>query len=364
MTLFSKTDSSHSRPPANNELEVSLFGPGVGESVVVHLGDGRWMVVDSCLNPTTKAPIALEYLQFLNVTARTAICAVVLTHWHDDHTAGAARILEDAPQAKFICSVAFGADELRGALEVSSALRNARTGVDELRKVFDHLRISKRKPVLAMANRPLLNTPHALVTAMSPADASVWRAFGTLAPLLVARKGERLRRVPRHLENDASVALRVEFGPLCVILGGDLEAGTGPDRGWRAVVHDPLRNRVRGGVYKVAHHGSDDADVDEIWTDLLEPSSIAIVTPYARGRVFRPSDEDRRRLLDRTPNVHLTSPTKPHRAKSLTRPGERLLRRRGIRVQEVDQRMGHVRVRATLDSTPVVEHFGAAAMIR
>lgn len=38
-------------PPVADELEVSVFGPGVGESVVVHLGHGDWMVVDSCLNP-------------------------------------------------------------------------------------------------------------------------------------------------------------------------------------------------------------------------------------------------------------------------------------------------------------------------
>jgi hypothetical protein len=364
MTIFSQTDSSHSRPPAPDELEISLFGPGVGESVVVHLGDGRWMVVDSCLNPISREPIALEYLRFLSVDPRSALCGMVVTHWHDDHTAGTTRILEGAPEAKLVCSTAFGADELRRALEVSNALRNARTGVDELRKVFDHLHRTKRKPVLAVANRPIISTARALVTALSPADTTLWRAFGSLAPLLLAKKGQCLRRVPRHMENDASVALRIEFGSFCVVLGGDLEAGTGADRGWRAIVGDPLRSRLLGGVYKVAHHGSDDADIDEIWTDLLAPNPIAILTPYARGRVPRPSDEDRRRVLGRTPNAHLTSPSRPHRAKTVARAGERLLRKRGIRVQEIEKRMGHIRVRATPGNAPVVEHFGAAAMIR
>ena len=41
-------------PPRTDELEVSLFGPGVGECVIVHLGAGEWMVVDSCLDPATR----------------------------------------------------------------------------------------------------------------------------------------------------------------------------------------------------------------------------------------------------------------------------------------------------------------------
>ena len=49
------------QPPCHDELEVSIFGPGIGESVVVHLGYGDWIVVDSCLNPRTRLPAALEY---------------------------------------------------------------------------------------------------------------------------------------------------------------------------------------------------------------------------------------------------------------------------------------------------------------
>src|SRR5438067_455186 len=37
-------------PPDSSELELSVFGPGRGECLVVHLGAGEWMVVDSCLN--------------------------------------------------------------------------------------------------------------------------------------------------------------------------------------------------------------------------------------------------------------------------------------------------------------------------
>jgi len=54
-------------PPAVDELEVSVFGPGVGECVLVHFGEGEWMVVDSCLDRATSRPAALDYLTELGV---------------------------------------------------------------------------------------------------------------------------------------------------------------------------------------------------------------------------------------------------------------------------------------------------------
>lgn len=38
-------------PPAADEIEFSLFGPGYGEAVAVHLGDGTWLLIDSCIDP-------------------------------------------------------------------------------------------------------------------------------------------------------------------------------------------------------------------------------------------------------------------------------------------------------------------------
>ena len=40
-------------PPASDVFEVSIFGPGKGESIVVHIGNGRWIVVDSCRDQIT-----------------------------------------------------------------------------------------------------------------------------------------------------------------------------------------------------------------------------------------------------------------------------------------------------------------------
>ena len=48
-------------PPGKNEFEITLFGPGYGESVVLHVGSGAWIVVDSCIDKeNTLHPYELE----------------------------------------------------------------------------------------------------------------------------------------------------------------------------------------------------------------------------------------------------------------------------------------------------------------
>jgi hypothetical protein len=53
-----------SRPEAD-ELEITLLGPGTGESVVLHLGDNRWMIVDSF--EEDGLPAARSYLDGIQV---------------------------------------------------------------------------------------------------------------------------------------------------------------------------------------------------------------------------------------------------------------------------------------------------------
>src|SRR5260221_10149936 len=100
-----------STPPHQNELEVSLFGPGFGECLVVHLGAGEWMVVDSCPNADKSRSIALDYLGQMGVDVAARVKLVVATHWHDDHIQGLGGVLVDAVSARFACSAALRTEE-------------------------------------------------------------------------------------------------------------------------------------------------------------------------------------------------------------------------------------------------------------
>lgn len=96
--------------PESHQFEVSLFGPGVGESVVVHLGSNNWIIVDSCKTAHHQAA-ALEYLDGLGVDLSNDVKAVVATHWHNDHVRGLDETFTRCSSAKFICSSALLTDE-------------------------------------------------------------------------------------------------------------------------------------------------------------------------------------------------------------------------------------------------------------
>ena len=67
--------------PEENEIEISLFGPGYGECVVVHLGSDHWVVVDSCIDVESRRPVAVEYLEILGRDPAGAVKCVVASHW-------------------------------------------------------------------------------------------------------------------------------------------------------------------------------------------------------------------------------------------------------------------------------------------
>jgi len=98
---------TETRPPEPHELEISVFGPGIGECTVAHLGDGAWIVVDSCIDRTSGHPAALDYLRTLRVDVASQVKLVVATHWHDDHIRGLGKILEAAESARFVNSAAY-----------------------------------------------------------------------------------------------------------------------------------------------------------------------------------------------------------------------------------------------------------------
>ncbi len=75
-------DGSVKTPPAKDEIEISIFGPGIGECILLHLGDNEWIVVDSCIDRITHGPIGIKYLKDLNVNLATSVKLFIITHWH------------------------------------------------------------------------------------------------------------------------------------------------------------------------------------------------------------------------------------------------------------------------------------------
>jgi len=342
-------------PPAPDEIEVSVFGPGIGECTVVHIGDGDWMVVDSCVERETGQPIALDYLRSLNVDIATQVKLVVATHWHDDHVQGLAEVLREAQRARFVNSAAYDLTDLARVVRLGAETAASSSATKEYKKILDILtqrrqageRAEAVGPIQAFANRRLLaltsseRVVEAEVFSLSPGDGVFHRAKAELASALAAI--EQGRRPVRQGPNQLCVVLWVRVGDCRVLLGADLEHVKGLTEGWNAIVGSAERPPGRAGVIKVPHHGSINADCPEAWAKLLVSQPIAVVTAYTPARLPRPEDVDR--LSGRAEQLLLTSnpkgPALPRRDNAV----ERTLREMAVRRQALIGRMGHVRFR-------------------
>src|SRR4051794_14613649 len=98
--------------PEFEEVEITVLGPGYGESVVVHLGDGDWAIVDSCIDRATDLPASIAYLRSIGVDPTSAVRLVVISHWHDDHIRGLTSTVTACPEARVVCSAAMHDSEI------------------------------------------------------------------------------------------------------------------------------------------------------------------------------------------------------------------------------------------------------------
>jgi beta-lactamase superfamily II metal-dependent hydrolase len=308
--------SNQNSPPLPDELELSVFGPGYGECLVVHLGSDSWMVIDSCAGQQGDSA-ALDYLTSLGVKVDECVKLIVASHWHDDHIQGLAAVVRSCASAKFVCSAALNNKEFATLL---AAGKNAKliehsSGTAEFMQVLEELENRHRKrshygPDHWATEGTLLHastvTSPVEVFALSPSAQTITDAHMQLQALMPAID-EPTRRVPTFTPNDLSVAIVVKAEGVQLLLGADLEAGNDTRRGWLAVIGSPVAASMACQTYKVAHHGSDDADHDDIWAKLLTENPTALLTPYARGKKVRPTDIDVSRIKARGASAFCTT---------------------------------------------------------
>ena len=81
-------------PIGKNQIELSVFGNGFGECIVIIINSEEVLIIDSFLGESGK-PIALEYLDIMGIDY-SKIKALAITHWHTDHIKGAADIIKSS----------------------------------------------------------------------------------------------------------------------------------------------------------------------------------------------------------------------------------------------------------------------------
>jgi hypothetical protein len=371
---------SRSSPPAADEFEVSIIGPGRGECVILHLGDNQWCIVDSCIPRSFSEAAAVEYLNGFQNDALAGVKLIVATHWHDDHIRGLASIVRRVPNASFFCSAAINTDNFFALAGTATTAIQGNSGVEEFAAILGLIAgnaltgQAKRlaSPKWVIENRNLVQLPQngrsfpVSITALSPSDGTMKLALDEIAKL-IPRTGEAQRRVTSRSPNHTSIVLWIEAGPLRALLGADLEHTGNAGEGWMAVLqcHKGRQGLPSASFFKVPHHGSANADHPGVWTQMLAQNPVAVVTPYNGGATRLPGPADLVRLSGRTNSLYCTA-AGAGKAPARDSVVEKTMRQqlKGRRV--IEGQAGHVRVRWSLSgegANPVVETFHSAYQV-
>ena len=294
-------------------LSIIVFGPGVGESVVVCLPNGSVGVVDGCREPASTGangdgdPVR-ELLRHLQVETLRFVC---LTHPHDDHYRGLGRLLDAYGERveEVWCPLETG-DRYAATLVKYIACQRAGQGLipDDDPKALDRAframqprrGASIPRPRLVLENTELLrqtmNNGFLTIRGIGPSATDLKMANVALVKAIKESSGT-------HDPNDASGALLIRWHKAQVLLAGDLTRGAGPLRGWNGV-EAQITGRVQ--VVNVAHHASAGAHHDDLWTR-MKPR-LAIVTPFKNASGANPPrPADIARLIDSKARVVITA---------------------------------------------------------
>ena len=350
-------------PPDSDEFEFTLIGPGYGESIILHLGGGVWVLVDSNVDKDGN-PRSLQYLESIGCDPAQSVALIVATHWHDDHIRGMEKMVKVCSSAKFCCSNVLSNDELLATISAleSRHLSVAGSGAQEIHRVLSWLLNQSSKPTLAIANRLLYAQDKCEIWSFTPSDSAIlkfMRSIGNLLP----REGQGKSRIPNLYPNDAAVVLLVKVGNFAVLLGSDLERP-----GWLEILENRDRPSVKASVFKVPHHGSENANEPGVWEQMLKSKPFAALTPWHRGGHTLPRDSDVQRLLSNTNRAYSSVKkseilsTRGRKSKMV----ERTLKESAIKLYNLPTSHSAVRLRRPLKSNSdwSVEMFGSACHLK
>ena len=337
--------------PAASEVEITLIGTGggYGESTVIKIGVDSWIIVDSCINPFTDEPLALEYLKTIQVDYGKVVL-IICTHWHNDHIKGLAKVLSECTNAEFCFSAVHDLQKflLLCELDYTKTSKGSISSTNEFGKCLEIINkrgnyFTRAQCDLVLANIKESNVDFTLY-ALSPSPKTI-SDFDSEISQLITEFGKRNTAIINKSPNDKSTALLLKFGSHRVLLGADLEIGKNENEGWRHVIkHSKIIDENKAKLYKIPHHGSENGYMTEIFDVLVDNNSVLKLTP------FKSSDLPRQEMLDiyssHSDEIYLTSSaTVSKKAKKRDGAIEKVIDRSVINLTEVKYAKGIIRSR-------------------
>lgn len=241
--------SADLRAPKDDEIEVTIIGQGVGESILIHTGDGNWLIVDTFEisgfpDDAGPAPAPIQYLRDIGVDPRESVEGICITHPHSDHYGGIRTVIEESEARDGSLPCLYWPKVLHPHVWTKLEKAIAPASRAELYDVYCAAEDRDLVELVDYGSR--LHPPFNSVMALSP--------------LPKAASATYTGRRKNFYENLSSIAMWLKIEQLEALLGADLDDHD--EYGWRRIKDKFNRNagipdKDRGfGFVKVPHHGS------------------------------------------------------------------------------------------------------------
>ena len=279
--------------PKDEEYEVSVFGRGYGECIVICCGNNEYVIIDSFLNPETKNPIALDYLKCMNIDF-DKIKKIVITHWHDDHIRGAFKIVKAVENDIKIVLNPIVMEEKFNQYISYGLHDSGDNGLSEMRYILNYIRNNKNSCDIALCNlRFYANEEKNNIElwTLSPQNIEL---VEYLNQLLFPEQNKQTSK-SYISDNNLSLVILVKAGNSGALLGGDLENTSNNNVGWTAIVNNYQHKNTHPNIFKIPHHGSENGFYEGVWSNILDEEPVALITTFNKSTKL-PKDSEIKKI--------------------------------------------------------------------
>lgn len=294
-----------------------------GESVLVHLPNGKWLIIDSCVtnlykrdksDTFKKQSLPLLYLEWRSQKMED-VETIVCTHWHKDHCEGMSQLLFECEKANFVHAKhskdfieeyfgILGANIKAGAIDDESEFRQcmsliATNGTNRRSQYATMDKIISRDFDIATLSPTDVNSDEY--------DISILRQYGV--------KGYHALKDP----NTTSISLSIRHNDRAMLFGADLSITKPPRKergsdsidfnereknnlnailesckqcpfgedGWCYVCHRSvlIGRNPKYEYIKIPHHSSSTGYCKKLYMDYLSSKAIGVSTTYSPSQL-------------------------------------------------------------------------------
>lgn len=278
-----------SEKPSSGVPQIVIMGTGYGECILVHLGNDKYVMIDSFLNPETKKPIAADYLDNIGLSIHNII-GIICTHWDDDHIKGMYDIASNLKGITVGIPVTVSKrdlDKLREYLKFAKGSQDY-VPMDEFSKLLElnskkFLKFSYCVPQRQLFRKQIIDEKlsEVIVETLSPSDEQYTEFINQL---VMPKEGDLMQSID-FTNNRISVVSIVKLYSTYCLFGGDLENDHGE---WDKVIEN--YQYPKADIFKIPHHGSKTGYSENVWKNIVD-KPISIITRFNRGNVSLPDNE-------------------------------------------------------------------------